>query len=110
MNCDRELLRRYYLQNGYGDFEVLSAVAELAPNRENFYMTFTIKEGSRTHKVHKDDTLTVETGNRTAIMTMVGQTNRPILSVWMDPGTGVHVTTWNGITGAQSLIRVVRTV
>jgi outer membrane protein insertion porin family len=47
LNYDRELLRRYYLQNGYADFEVVSAVAELAPSRENFYMTFTVKEGPR---------------------------------------------------------------
>ncbi len=47
MNYDRELLRRYYVQEGYADFEVVSAVAELAPNRENFYMTFTVKEGPR---------------------------------------------------------------
>jgi len=47
MNYDRELLRRYYVQEGYADFEVISAVAELAPNRENFYMTFTVKEGPR---------------------------------------------------------------
>jgi len=47
MNYDRELLRRHYTANGYADFEVISAVAELAPNRENFYMTFTVKEGPR---------------------------------------------------------------
>ena len=47
MNFDRELLRRHYLQNGYADFEVVSGVAELAPNRESFFMTFTIKEGER---------------------------------------------------------------
>jgi len=47
MNYDRELLRRHYVQEGYADFEVVSAVAELAPNRENFYMTFTVKEGPR---------------------------------------------------------------
>ena len=52
MNYDRELLRKFYLQNGYADFEVISAVAELAPNRENFYMTFTVKEGPR-YKVAK---------------------------------------------------------
>ncbi len=54
MNYDRELLRRYYLQNGYADFETLSGVAELAPNRENFYMTFTVKEGPR-YKLGKVD-------------------------------------------------------
>jgi outer membrane protein insertion porin family len=54
MNYDRELLRRYYLQNGYADFETISAIAELAPNRENFYMTFTVKEGPR-YKLGKVD-------------------------------------------------------
>jgi len=55
MNFDRELLRRFYLQNGYADFEVISAVAELAPNRESFYMTFTVKEGQR-YRLGKVDT------------------------------------------------------
>ncbi len=54
MNYDRELLRRHYLQNGYADFEVISAVAELAPNRESFFMTFTVKEGER-YKLNKVD-------------------------------------------------------
>jgi outer membrane protein insertion porin family len=54
MNYDRELLRRHYVQEGYADFEVISAVAELAPNRENFYMTFTVKEGPR-YKLSKVD-------------------------------------------------------
>jgi outer membrane protein insertion porin family len=44
---DRELLRRFYLKNGYADFKVLSAVAELAPDQSSFYLTFTIDEGDR---------------------------------------------------------------
>jgi len=44
---DRELLRRYYLARGYADFRVVSAVAELTPDREGFYITFTIEEGER---------------------------------------------------------------
>ena len=44
---DRELLRRFYLKNGYADFKVLSAVAELAPDQGSFYLTFTIDEGER---------------------------------------------------------------
>jgi len=44
---DRELLRRYYLQNGYADFRVLSAVAELTPDRSQFFITFTLEEGPR---------------------------------------------------------------
>ena len=32
LNLDRELLRKFYLSEGYADFRVVSAVAELAPN------------------------------------------------------------------------------
>ena len=44
---DRELLRRYYLKNGYADFQVLSAQAELTANRNQFFITFTVEEGPR---------------------------------------------------------------
>ena len=47
VNLDRELLRKFYLSEGYADFRVVSAVAELAPNREGFYLTFTLSEGER---------------------------------------------------------------
>lgn len=44
---DRELLRRYYLRNGYSDFRVVSSIAELTPDRSGFFMTFTLEEGER---------------------------------------------------------------
>ena len=44
---DRELLRRFYLRNGYVDFDVSDATAELSPDRKSFYITFTISEGPR---------------------------------------------------------------
>ena len=44
---DQELLRRHYLSEGYADFRVVAATAELAPNREEFFITFTIEEGPR---------------------------------------------------------------
>src|SRR5881394_1077514 len=47
LNLDRELLRKYYLSAGYADFRVVSAVAELAPDRSGFFITFTINEGER---------------------------------------------------------------
>lgn len=47
LNLDRELLRKFYLSEGYADFRVVSAVAELAPDREGFFITFTISEGDR---------------------------------------------------------------
>lgn len=45
LNFDRELLRRYYLSNGYADFRVLSVVAELVPDKSGFIITFTVDEG-----------------------------------------------------------------
>lgn len=44
---DRDRLRQFYLQNGYVDFRVLSAVAELTPDRDAFFITFTVEEGER---------------------------------------------------------------
>jgi outer membrane protein insertion porin family len=45
LTFDREQLRKFYLANGYADFRVVSAVAELAPDRSGFYITFTVDEG-----------------------------------------------------------------
>jgi outer membrane protein insertion porin family len=47
LNFDKELLRRFYLKNGYIDFEVKDAKSELAPDRSGFFLTFTISEGDR---------------------------------------------------------------
>ena len=47
LTYDRELLRKFYLAEGYADFRVISAVAELAPARDGFYITFTVEEGAR---------------------------------------------------------------
>ena len=44
---DKELLRRFYLKEGYADFQVVSANAELAKGQEDFYLTFTVDEGPR---------------------------------------------------------------
>lgn len=42
---DREQLRKFYFNNGYADFRVISATAELTPDREDFIVTFVIEEG-----------------------------------------------------------------
>jgi outer membrane protein insertion porin family len=47
MTLDRELLRRFYLSNGHADFRVTSAIAELTPDRKDFFITFTVEEGVR---------------------------------------------------------------
>ncbi len=45
LEFDKELLRRYYLDRGFADFTVLSATAELSPDRAGFFITFTVDEG-----------------------------------------------------------------
>lgn len=49
LQFDQELLRRFYVGEGYADFQVKSAHAELSPARDAFYITFTIEEGPRYH-------------------------------------------------------------
>jgi outer membrane protein insertion porin family len=47
LTFDRDRLRRYYLSRGYADFRVVSAVAELTPDKDGFFITFTVEEGER---------------------------------------------------------------
>ncbi|MEZ5928808.1 MAG: outer membrane protein assembly factor BamA [Parvularculaceae bacterium] len=47
LEYDRELLRQEYARHGYADFQVVSAVAELTPDRKNFFITFTVDEGPK---------------------------------------------------------------
>ncbi|MDX2205361.1 MAG: outer membrane protein assembly factor BamA [Hyphomicrobiaceae bacterium] len=42
---DRELLRQYYLKNGYADVRIVSAGAELDRDGSGFYITFVVDEG-----------------------------------------------------------------
>ncbi len=44
---DQQQLREFYMNEGYADFRVVSAVAELTPDRRDFYMTFSIDEGEQ---------------------------------------------------------------
>jgi len=47
VELDKELMRQFYRSRGYADFTVLSATAELAPDREGFFITFTVEEGEQ---------------------------------------------------------------
>lgn len=47
LEYDRELLRQFYQNNGYYDFRVISAVADLTPDQKDFYITFTVDEGDQ---------------------------------------------------------------
>ncbi len=57
LEFDRELIRQYYQNRGYADFRVVSAVAELTPDQEDFYITFTLDEGD----IYNFGAITVET-------------------------------------------------
>lgn len=47
VNFDQELLRRFYQKNGYNDFSVVSAQAELSQDMTSFFLTFAVEEGER---------------------------------------------------------------
>ena len=45
--ADQQRLRAFYLTQGYADFRVISALAELTPDRRDFIITYVIEEGPR---------------------------------------------------------------
>ncbi|MDO7842692.1 outer membrane protein assembly factor BamA [Sphingomonas immobilis] len=44
---DQQKMRQFYLTNGYADFRVTSAVAELTPDKKDFIITYVVEEGKR---------------------------------------------------------------
>jgi len=57
---DQQKLRQFYLTNGYADFRVVSAVAELTPDKRDFIITYLVEEGER----YKFGDVKVESGIR----------------------------------------------
>ena len=47
LSLDRELLRQFYMKNGYANVRIVSATADLDPGGRGFFITFTIDEGER---------------------------------------------------------------
>ncbi len=47
LSYDQELLRQFYLKEGYADFRILSATSELSQDKTKFYITMTVDEGNR---------------------------------------------------------------
>ncbi|TPG21514.1 outer membrane protein assembly factor BamA [Sphingomonas koreensis] len=47
MAYDQQKLRQFYLTEGYADFRVTSAVAELTPDKKDFIITYVVEEGPR---------------------------------------------------------------
>ncbi|RVT95106.1 outer membrane protein assembly factor BamA [Sphingomonas crocodyli] len=44
---DQQKMRQFYLTNGYADFRVVSAIAELTPDKKDFIITYVVEEGER---------------------------------------------------------------
>ncbi len=44
---DQQKLRQFYVTEGYADFRVISAVAELTPDKQDFIITYVVEEGDR---------------------------------------------------------------
>lgn len=44
---DQQKLRQFYLTKGYADFRVVSAMAELTPDKHDFIITYVVEEGQR---------------------------------------------------------------
>tara|TARA_R100001244_G_scaffold20643_4_gene21504 strand:+ start:500 stop:3151 length:2652 start_codon:yes stop_codon:yes gene_type:complete len=57
---DQQKLRQFYLTEGYADFRVISAVAELTPDKRDFIITYVVEEGDR----YKFGDVTVESDIR----------------------------------------------
>lgn len=47
LSSDEEKLRRYYLDRGYADFQVIASSADLDRERNTFFISFTVSEGPR---------------------------------------------------------------
>ena len=45
VEVDKDLLRKFYLEHGFADFNIVSAVTELSKDKKNFFITFTMHEG-----------------------------------------------------------------
>lgn len=54
MELDKEKLRAFYLDHGYVNFSIKSAIAELTPDMKSFIITFVVQEGKR-FKVNQVD-------------------------------------------------------
>jgi outer membrane protein insertion porin family len=47
VEADRDLIRRFYLKNGYADVQVVAALTEYDPEKKGFLVTFKIEEGQQ---------------------------------------------------------------
>ncbi|MEO8618559.1 MAG: outer membrane protein assembly factor BamA [Sphingomicrobium sp.] len=96
--ADQQKLRAFYLTEGYADFRVVSALAELTPDRRDFVITYVVEEGPR----YKFGTVDVESDLRD----LSKEKLQPF--VFIKPGQNFNakavedvVTALNEVAGAQ---------
>ena len=59
VEADRDLIRRYYLKNGFADVQVVAALTEYDPTQKGFLVTFKIEEGQQYRVSNVDYTSTI---------------------------------------------------
>jgi outer membrane protein insertion porin family len=47
IEADRDLIRRFYLKNGFADVQVVAALTEYDPEKKGFLVTFKLEEGQQ---------------------------------------------------------------
>src|SRR6202008_3953613 len=73
VEADRDLIRRFYLKNGYADVQVVAALTEYDPDRKGFLVTFKIEEGQqyRVASVRFESSIATLDGNSLASFSRV---------------------------------------
>ena len=77
---DQQKLRQFYLTEGYADFRVTSAVAELTPDKKDFIITYVVEEGPR----YKFGDVTVDSDIRDFDNTKLATTLPVKKGAWFD--------------------------
>ncbi|HEX7944664.1 MAG TPA: outer membrane protein assembly factor BamA, partial [Phenylobacterium sp.] len=71
LEYDKEQLRKHYRNRGYYDFRVSSAVAELAPDKNGFVITYTVDEGPKYKFGKVDVETTLQKLDKTVLASLV---------------------------------------
>ena len=72
LELDKQLLKDFYLSRGYIDFQVLDATADVARERDAYFVAFTVQEG-RSFKIGAVDTVSEVEGVDAAMFKAVSK-------------------------------------
>ncbi|WKA32007.1 outer membrane protein assembly factor BamA [Bradyrhizobium roseum] len=67
VEADRDLIRRFYLKNGYADVQVVAALTEYDPDKKGFLVTFKIEEGQQYRVANVDFQTSIATLDATSM-------------------------------------------